>query len=259
MPDAEAAVAADERERDIRAGLAGAELGLDHPAEWFLGRLFTTVALPPAVVAEHRDQLAVNNPFGHGERRHERLAAEEQGPDGAAERGVELLQERPLAFEADQEVGVGEVEALAQDGVLGPLGGVGATDVLGGVVVPHEPALAVHADGHPQGEEVVQSRVAGPAEGGAQQADHAGPGRLQPGVAVAEAAASAPALHRPGEAHQQHAHAAPPFGNAASVTVLMRLSTEPTSSFRCLSLAPSIWQTADFFNPPSPYMPTSRP
>jgi hypothetical protein len=150
MPNAEAAITADKRERNVWPRCAGPVGHFDHAAKRFRRSILAAASLPPGLGLQNLEEFTVLDSFRHRQRRYERLASQEQRPDGAAEGGVQPLQKRqvPFDFEADQKVGVSKIESLAQNRLLDALGRVGAADVLGGVVVPHESAFAVHPDGH---------------------------------------------------------------------------------------------------------------
>jgi hypothetical protein len=188
-------------QRNVHPRFAAAVGHFVNASKRLFGRLLMAVPLPPGAKSERCKQGVFDYAFGDGQGGHERLAAKEKWPDGSPQSRVQPFQKRPVAFETDEEVGIREVEALAEDGFLGALGGIGAANILGRMIVPHQPALAVHPDGHYQRAKVGKRLLAWTTESGAEQTDHAGTGGLAFRVALTESATGAPALHWPSEAH----------------------------------------------------------
>src|SRR5947209_15973836 len=110
VPDTKLPISADERDRNILPGLAGAELHFDDAAERLVGRTLVPVALPPRMDLQNVQQIAVVDAGPDRERRHERLTAERERPDWPVEGSREAIKERPVAVQTDEEVGVGQVE-----------------------------------------------------------------------------------------------------------------------------------------------------
>ena len=120
------------------------------------------------------------------------------GQCGRAEGGVDFLKRLSVPLQADEERGVAEVDAAADDHVV-PFGlVVGAPEATcpSGVEVGAKLACVIDPDGHSQGGEVVDRLASGSTERSADETDHTALRWLKTGVALAVAATDSPRLQR---------------------------------------------------------------
>ena len=90
------------------------------------------------------------------------------------EGGVDFLKRLSVPLQSDEERGVAQIDAAADDHVVAFGGVIGSPEAARpcGVIVGAKLARVIDPDGHPQGGEIVDRLAAGTAERGADEADH---------------------------------------------------------------------------------------